>query len=246
MDFRRKITSPKIGKIRWQITLADNDAAIPIQFTMSRCKKDNSITHAAMAPSNLDAAMTMRFATSGCKPASLDANGNTKRQQSCSGYTAICNQRFKKRIESRTHEQPLVAEHRGETDRARFERSRTRRTHEVPFTAGRSHFTRKKHKVSCPGFLPKRSQCNIHAAINNAFSFIEYSLTVSRFKKCYEVTRHTTNCSVMWSHRPTFIEYSLTLLIVMWCKVTHHPSVSIVTHHQLFRDVKSHTTLHWI
>ena len=80
------------------------------------------------SPCNIHAAITMRFATSGSKPASLDAHGNTKRQRSCSHYTAICNQR------------------------ARFERSRTRRTHEVPFTAGRSHFTRKNTRFPAPAF----------------------------------------------------------------------------------------------
>ena len=43
------------------------------------------------SPCNIHAAVTMRFATSASKPASLDAYGNTKRQQSCSHYTAICN-----------------------------------------------------------------------------------------------------------------------------------------------------------
>ena len=37
-------------------------------------------------------------------------------QHSCSHANAIRNQRFKKRIELRTQEQPLVAEHRGGTD----------------------------------------------------------------------------------------------------------------------------------
>ena len=122
------------------------------------------------SPCNIHAAITMRFATSGCKPASFDAHGNTKRQQSCSHYTAICNQRVKKRRELHTREQPLVAEHRGGTDRASFDRSRARSTQEVAFIAGWSHFTRKKHKVSCPGFLPKRSPCNIHAAITMRFA----------------------------------------------------------------------------
>ena len=36
------------------------------------------------------------------------------------------------------------------------------------------------------------------------------------------------------------MEYSLTLLIVMWCKVTHHPSLNIVSHFSLLCDVKSH------
>ena len=104
------------------------------------------------SPCNIHAAITMRFATSGCKPASLDAHGNTKRQRSCSHYTAICNQRVKKRIELRTHEQPLIAGHRGGTNRARFDPSRTRRTHEVPFIAGRSHFTRKNTRFPAPAF----------------------------------------------------------------------------------------------
>ena len=125
--------------------------------------KDSSITHAAVAPSNLDAAMTMRFATSGCKPASLDAHGNTKRQQSCGHYSAICNQSFKKRRESRTHEQPLVAEHR---NRSRSPRAQPH----PPRTRGTFHrrpepLYTEKHKVSCPGFLPKRSPYSIHAAI---------------------------------------------------------------------------------
>ena len=72
------------------------------------------------SPCNIHAAIAMRLATSGSTPASLDAHGNTKRQQSCSHYNAICNQRVKIRKESRTHEQPLVAEHRGGTFRARL------------------------------------------------------------------------------------------------------------------------------
>ena len=103
------------------------------------------------------------FCASGCKPASLDAHGNTKRQQSCSRYTAICNQRFKKRKELRTHEQSLVSHLLQNTEeepiRARFERSRTRRTQEVPFIAGRRNFTRKNTRFPAPAF----SQNEAHA-----------------------------------------------------------------------------------
>ena len=63
-----------------------------------------------------------------------------------------CNQRFKNRIELRTQEQPLLGKRIGGTIRARNDPSRTRRTEEVPFIAGCSHF-RRKHKVSCSGFL---------------------------------------------------------------------------------------------
>ena len=58
----------------------------------------------------------MRFAASRRKPARIYAHGNTRLQQSCSHSNAICNHRFKKRIELRTQEQLLVAEHSGGTN----------------------------------------------------------------------------------------------------------------------------------
>ena len=62
MIFKRKITSAKIAKICWQITIAA--WMQPLQYDLqSSAAKDNSITHAAAAPSNLDAAIPMRSAT---------------------------------------------------------------------------------------------------------------------------------------------------------------------------------------
>ena len=78
-------------------------------------------------------------------------------------HIAICNQRCNKRIESCTHEPSLIAEHRGGTDRARFDRSRTRRIDEVPFIAGRSHFTRKNARFPAPATAPAFSQNQAHA-----------------------------------------------------------------------------------
>ena len=158
------------------------------------------------SPCNIHAAMAMRFATSSSQPASLDAHGNTKRQRSCSHYTAICNQRVKKRKELRTREQQLIAEHKGGTNRAWFDPSRTRRTHEVPFIAGRSHFTRKNTRFPAPAFPQNKA--------------------------------HVTSMQPWQCVLPPFIEYSLTLLIVMWCKVTHHPSLNVVSHFSLWCDVK--------
>ena len=58
-NFKRKIISAKIGKICWQITFAA--WMQPFQYDLrSSAAKDNSITHAAAAPSNLDTAITMR------------------------------------------------------------------------------------------------------------------------------------------------------------------------------------------
>ena len=86
-------------------------------------------------------------------------------QHSCSHSNAICNQRFKNRIELRTQEQPLVAKHIGGTIRAWNDPSRTRRTDEVPFFAGCSHFSRKNTRFRAPASSPKHNPCNIHAAI---------------------------------------------------------------------------------
>ena len=61
MIFRRKITSAKMEKICWQITVAA--FMQPLQYDLrSPVAKDNSIAHAAAAPSSLDAAITMRSA----------------------------------------------------------------------------------------------------------------------------------------------------------------------------------------
>ena len=94
------------------------------------------------SPCNIHAAITMRFAAHS----------------------------FKKRIELRTQEQPLVAKHIGGTIRDRNDPSRTRRTDEVPFIAGCSHFTRKNTRFRAPASSPKHSPCNIHAAITMRFA----------------------------------------------------------------------------
>ena len=59
--FKKKITGAKMEKICWQITVAA--FMQPLQYDLrSPAAKDNSITHAAVARSNLDAAITMRSA----------------------------------------------------------------------------------------------------------------------------------------------------------------------------------------
>ena len=107
----------------------------------------------------------MRFAASRGQHPSLYAHGNRTRQHSCSHFTAICNQKANKRIESRTHEQPLVEEHRGGTDS-----TLKRPQPHPPHTQATCHrrlqpLYTEKHKVSCSGFSPNQTPCNIHAAI---------------------------------------------------------------------------------
>ena len=99
----------------------------------------------------------MRFAASRRKPARIYAHGNTRWQQSCSHSTAICNHWVKTRIELRTQEQPLVAEHRGGTH-SRLKRSAAPAAH----TQGTFHrrpqpLYTEKPKLSCSCFLPNTS-----------------------------------------------------------------------------------------
>ena len=71
---------------------------------------------------------------------------------------------------TRTQEQPLVANHIGGTIRDRNDPRRIRRTNEVPFIAGCSHFTRKNTRFRAPASSPKQSTRNIHAAITLCFA----------------------------------------------------------------------------
>ena len=76
-----------------------------------------------------------------------------------------------KHPKTRTNEQPPVAEHTGRTDltmkRVQLHPPHTWR---YLFIAGCSHLTRKKNTVSCSGFLPKQTPCNIHAPITMRFA----------------------------------------------------------------------------
>ena len=153
--FKRKLLAPKLRKS------ADKSLSQPWcshSNTILRdpAAKDNNITHAAAAPSNLDAAITMRFVSSRRKPARIYAHGNARWQQSCRRSNTICNRTFKKRIELRTQERPLVAEHRGGTKTTPATTAAHRRY--LSFIAGRSHFTRKNTRFRAPASSPKQSR----------------------------------------------------------------------------------------
>ena len=82
---------------------------------------------------------------------------NTKpTQHSCSHANAISNHSFKKRMELRTQEQPLVAKkHIEGTNRVRNDPSRNRPHRRGTFHRRLQPLYTEKHKVSCSGFLPK-------------------------------------------------------------------------------------------
>ena len=145
-----------------------------------------------------------------------------------------------------------------EPSRAWNNRSRTRRTLEVPFIAGCSHFTRKNTWFRAPASSPKQSPCNIHAAITIRFAASRSkpaSLSAHGTTKWQQIIQPLHKCIVMWrqvSHHSLTPQSHTT--------VSHHPSLSVllcdvkshttVSHHPslsaLLCDVKSHTTLHWM
>ena len=89
-------------------------------------------------------------------------------QHSCSHSNAICNHSFKKRIELRRQkhtQSSFKAQLQCGKKKRQTDRSRNRRTDEVAFIAGCSHFTRKNARFRAPASSPQHSPCNIHAAI---------------------------------------------------------------------------------
>ena len=118
----------------------------PLQYDLqSSAAKDNSITHAAAAASNLEAAIPMRSATGDSKTPYNYAHTTTPK--------AACSHRYNAAKKNR------------QTDR-----SRNRRTHEVPVIVPCSHFTRKNTRFRAPASSPQQSPCNIHAAITMRFA----------------------------------------------------------------------------
>ena len=93
-----KLTLSKRFFSEWQQKLMQ-----PLQYNL-KCPaaKDKNNTHAATAPS-VDAATPIRFTMSSCKRQNNSARSRGAKQPWCSQYTAICNQRVNKRKESRTH-----------------------------------------------------------------------------------------------------------------------------------------------
>ena len=141
----------------------------PFQYDLQcSAAKGNCITHAAVMPRNLDAATTMCLITSRRQPEALYAHVNTTWQHECSHFTAICNARFQITLKLRhtnTHNTLKPHQQCGTTTRQNNP-SCNRRTHEVAFIAGRSHFTRKNTRFRAQAF----PQNQAHATSIQLFS----------------------------------------------------------------------------
>ena len=158
-SFKRKITSAKIATIFWQITVAA--WMQPLQYDLqSSAAKDDSITHAAAAPSNLDAAITMRFAASRRKPARIYTHNNT-RTPNDNSHAAIPMRSATGDSKTpynyaHTSTPKAASSHRYTAAKKTTNRPQPHPSH----TRGTFHrrlqpLYTEKHKVSCSGFLPK-------------------------------------------------------------------------------------------
>ena len=134
----------------------------PLQYDLqSSAAKDDSITHAAAAPSNLDAAITMRFAASRRKPARIYTHNNT-RTPNDNSHAAIPMRSASTEIpkhpittHTQAHPKQLQA-----TVTLRQKKTTNRPQPHPSHTRGTFHrrlqpLYTEKHKVSCSGFLPK-------------------------------------------------------------------------------------------
>ena len=119
------------------------------------------------------------------------------------------------------------------------DRSRNRRTYEIPFIASCSHFSRKNTEVSCSGLLPKTNPMQQWRSHYNAFCSIRSLTRMFRHTWHQNVTAimHFTQTStrvrsLMWRPMRPFMNVSLFdvkshpafLNILLWCKVSHRPS----------------------
>ena len=127
------------------------------------------------------------------------------------------------------------------------DRSRTRRTDEVPFIVACSHFTRKNTRFRAPASSQKQNPCNIMQPFQCDLQaqIPKHPITTHTQAqlKQLEATAHVLLCSVK-SH--TTLHQSQFFTHVLLCSVKSHTTLH---QGQFFSDVllcsvKSHTTLH--
>ena len=137
-------------------------------FTRKNTRFRAPASSPTQAPCNIHAAITMHFAASRANPhvsthmATPDDNNHAAipmRSATTDSKTPFI---------ERTHtgNNHSLQNIRGGTNYARkTDRSRTRRTQEVPFIAACSHFTRKNTRFRAPASSPTHAPCKVHAAI---------------------------------------------------------------------------------
>ena len=138
-------------------------------------QKTDSITHAAAAPSNLDASIAIRFAASRRKPARIYTHNQHQMTRVMQPFQCDLQPEIPKHpTTTHTHKHTKAASSRRYTAAKKKKRqtdpSRNRRTDQVPFIAGCSYFTPKNIRFRAPASCPKHSPMQHHAAITMRFA----------------------------------------------------------------------------
>ena len=145
-------------------------------------------------------------------------------------YTAICNQRFKKRIALRTHEQPLIAEHGGGPIRVLL--------WDIKF-----HTTLQCDVLFCNVLLCDVLLCHVKSHTTLQCDVLSCDVLL------WDVKSHTTlQCDVLLcdvkSH--TTLQCNVLWCDVLLCHGNLTPPFTVMFWYVMLSDVKSHTTLHQV
>ena len=148
-------------------------------FTQKNARFRAPASSPKQSPSNIHAAITMHFAASRGKPASLHTW-----QHQMTTIMQPFHWDLKTQIQHthRTTHNHSLQNTEEEHIRDRNDASRNRRAHEVPFIAACNHFTQKNTRFRAPASSPKQSPCNIHAdscSHYNAFCSITWQTCIS-------------------------------------------------------------------
>ena len=136
-------------------------------------------------------------------------------QHSCSHYNAFWHRFAAARAHSCSHYNPIcihaLQNTKEEPIRPRNDRSRNRRTQDLPFIAGCSHPTRKNTRFRALDSSPTQVPCNIHSSITMRFVML-YDVLLCDVLLCDVLL-----CDVLFSDELWCI---VMWCIVLWCLVT--------------------------
>ena len=234
--FQNKFLKENHQQQNWENLLTNHYRSLDAAFQYDLwcpAPKNISITHAAAAPSNLDAAITMRspdtelqntkeLRATAWEIAAPKPDGSRHQTKKKTIHAAIT-----MRFASRTLRENWA-------EYARNDPNRTRRTHEVPFHRRLQPLDTEKHKVLCSGFLPKtnpiQQSCSHHynAFCGNTITTILPPQGVKNVTYIFGVPL----CRVLWPWL-----YTTYIHIYVGCLIRSH-KVNAQILHYIFRPGK--------
>ena len=116
----------------------------------------------------------------------------------------------------------ILAKHIGGTNRVRNDRTRNRRTDEVPSIAAYSHFTRKNTRFRAPASSPQHSPCNIHAAITMRFAAHSFKKRIELRTQEQPLRHHCPSSPLTFVTTPLHHHFPSSPLPFLTTSLLHH------------------------